>query len=212
MDDACVLTRSDGTRARSTDDLFRTHNRLVGGSIRPGPTSGNGRRAIEHKNSYSTDKSLLTTQRVYVDSHRGTFTERRWSRPRCRRALWPRLLRAGSRRQGLRRATRLGLRPQYPRRGQRTRTARRSSLSAARRPRQARSRGSAFRTFRPDPTSAREARRFVAETLSGLAFDIDCAQLLANELVINAVRHAGTDIQVAVSIDGQRPPRQRGRR
>ena len=58
------------------------------------------------------------------------------------------------------------------------------------------------RTFRPDPTSAGEARRFVAEALSGLAFDIDCAQLLANELVTNAVRHAGTDIQVAVSIDG----------
>ena len=57
------------------------------------------------------------------------------------------------------------------------------------------------RTFRPDPTSAGEARRFVGEALTGYAFDTDRAQLLASELVTNAIRHTSTKLQVEVTVD-----------
>lgn len=50
----------------------------------------------------------------------------------------------------------------------------------------------------PKTTSARAARRFVAAALvrSGLAGAAELAALLVNELVTNAILHAGTDIEV----------------
>jgi anti-sigma regulatory factor (Ser/Thr protein kinase) len=55
----------------------------------------------------------------------------------------------------------------------------------------------------PELHSAREARRFVDRALSGWdGADIrDYAVLLVNELVVNAIRHAHTPIEVRVAVD-----------
>lgn len=55
--------------------------------------------------------------------------------------------------------------------------------------------------FPAELTSAGEARRFVASTLDGLTAVevIDVAVLLTSELVTNAVVHAGSWVEVAVS-------------
>lgn len=57
--------------------------------------------------------------------------------------------------------------------------------------------------FPPEPASAGEARRFVLTALAetGVAGLSDTAMLLVSELVSNAVLHAGTPIEVLVSID-----------
>lgn len=54
-----------------------------------------------------------------------------------------------------------------------------------------------------DPRSAQAARRHVAEALHawGLADHVDCAALLVSELVSNAVRHAGTELELTVSAE-----------
>lgn len=65
---------------------------------------------------------------------------------------------------------------------------------------------SAVTAFAPEPTSATAARRFVRQTLesSGIAQTIcDRAELIASELVTNAVLHAGTGPTVSIRIDGQ---------
>ncbi|MEU9593725.1 SpoIIE family protein phosphatase [Streptomyces sp. NPDC048193] len=61
------------------------------------------------------------------------------------------------------------------------------------------------RRFPGEPRSAASARRFVRAALGDVAPDLaDTAQLLADELVTNAVLHAGTEIEVGVRVqDGQ---------
>ncbi|MFF9455634.1 SpoIIE family protein phosphatase [Streptomyces flaveolus] len=61
------------------------------------------------------------------------------------------------------------------------------------------------RRFPGEPRSAASARRFVRAALGGVAPDLaDTAQLLAGELVTNAVLHAGTEIEVDVRVhDGR---------
>ena len=56
--------------------------------------------------------------------------------------------------------------------------------------------------FAPQSTSAAAARRFVRQTLTdwGAAHLIDDAVLLTNELVTNAVVHAGTDVNVSCAL------------
>jgi PAS domain S-box-containing protein len=56
----------------------------------------------------------------------------------------------------------------------------------------------------PLPQSVRDARAFVRSTLTGTPVDhlIDDAQLAVSEVVTNAVVHAGTPIEVAVSVGG----------
>jgi anti-sigma regulatory factor (Ser/Thr protein kinase) len=55
----------------------------------------------------------------------------------------------------------------------------------------------------PEVRSAREARRFVDRALGGWdgADHRDYAILLVNELVVNAIRHAHTAIEVRVVVD-----------
>jgi anti-sigma regulatory factor (Ser/Thr protein kinase) len=55
----------------------------------------------------------------------------------------------------------------------------------------------------PEVESAREARRFVGRALQGWNGPQlrDHAVLLANELVVNAIRHARTPLEVRVSIE-----------
>jgi len=58
------------------------------------------------------------------------------------------------------------------------------------------------RQFEPQAASAAAARRFVRETLLGWGADdiVDDALLLTNELVTNAVVHAGTEVQVSCAL------------
>ena len=54
--------------------------------------------------------------------------------------------------------------------------------------------------FAPDPSSVRDARRFVVTTLIGWGLDhLDDAALLTSELAANAVIHARTSYAIAVS-------------
>jgi PAS domain S-box-containing protein len=56
-----------------------------------------------------------------------------------------------------------------------------------------------YRRLSPVPESAREARRFVTEALTGLDADIVATvELLTSELVTNAVLHASTELEVRV--------------
>lgn len=50
-----------------------------------------------------------------------------------------------------------------------------------------------------------DARRFVSSTLSGRLGreDVESAALLVSELVTNAVVHAGTEVEVQLSLDGR---------
>jgi anti-sigma regulatory factor (Ser/Thr protein kinase) len=59
-------------------------------------------------------------------------------------------------------------------------------------------------TLPPEPTSARACRRFLLSTLDEWDADqfADDAVLLLSELVTNAVLHAGTEIEVAIRLDG----------
>ena len=62
----------------------------------------------------------------------------------------------------------------------------------------------ASRRFEHDAQSARAARRFVSQVLTGWDSEegdlIDTVSLLVSELVTNAVVHAGTDVEVAVRL------------
>jgi len=55
----------------------------------------------------------------------------------------------------------------------------------------------------PEPASARACRRFLVATLEGWEADqfADEAVLLLSELVTNAVVHAGTEIQVTITLE-----------
>lgn len=56
-----------------------------------------------------------------------------------------------------------------------------------------------YRRLSPVPESAREARRFVSEALTGLDADVVATvELLTSELVTNAVLHASTELEVRV--------------
>lgn len=81
---------------------------------------------------------------------------------------------------------------------------------------------SAVMSLRPEPSSARQARRYVAERLVVLGYPeaAPAAELLVTELVTNAVLHARTPVQVSVEPRGPmvrvgvadnspRPPRRR---
>ncbi len=59
-------------------------------------------------------------------------------------------------------------------------------------------------TLPPEPASARLCRLFLVQTLESWGADsfADDAVLLSSELVTNAVLHAGTPIQVRVTLDG----------
>ncbi|MFV2121643.1 ATP-binding protein, partial [Streptomyces sp. Act-28] len=61
------------------------------------------------------------------------------------------------------------------------------------------------RRFPPEPRSAARARRFVRAALAGVAPDlVDTAELLAGELVTNAVLHARTEVEVSAGVvDGR---------
>ncbi len=60
-------------------------------------------------------------------------------------------------------------------------------------------------TLAPDPRSPGDARRFVASTLSSWSLDsvIDTAILLVSELVTNALLHARSGIELALSLDAR---------
>jgi anti-sigma regulatory factor (Ser/Thr protein kinase) len=60
-------------------------------------------------------------------------------------------------------------------------------------------------SLEPAATSARRARRFVAQTLREWGDDdlVEAAELLVSELVTNAVLHAGSAVEVTV--DGRWP-------
>ncbi|MFI0237667.1 SpoIIE family protein phosphatase [Streptomyces sp. NPDC016845] len=63
--------------------------------------------------------------------------------------------------------------------------------------------GAPSRWFAQGPRSVAEARRFVRSALDGVASDVvETAELLASELVTNAVLHARTEVEVAVHMDG----------
>ena len=57
-------------------------------------------------------------------------------------------------------------------------------------------------TLEPDPLSVRRARRTVAEALTAAGRDdlVDTATLLVSELVTNAIRHADSEVEVAVRL------------
>jgi anti-sigma regulatory factor (Ser/Thr protein kinase) len=59
-------------------------------------------------------------------------------------------------------------------------------------------------SLRPEASSARQARRYVAEQLEALGFPevAPAAELLVSELVTNAVLHARTSVQVGVEPHG----------
>jgi anti-sigma regulatory factor (Ser/Thr protein kinase) len=63
---------------------------------------------------------------------------------------------------------------------------------------------SADLTLRPEPSSVRTARRYVATSLeaAGLGEVADAAELLASELVTNAILHARTPLCVSVAFHG----------
>lgn len=74
----------------------------------------------------------------------------------------------------------------------------------------------------PDPSSVREARRYVRGELSAAGFHaaVFAAELLVSELVTNAILHARTavriaveprrdDVRIAVGDDSPLPPRRR---
>ena len=54
------------------------------------------------------------------------------------------------------------------------------------------------RTFPPVPSSVREARQFVTESLADTGVDAWAARLLVSELATNAVVHANTDYEVRI--------------
>jgi anti-sigma regulatory factor (Ser/Thr protein kinase) len=58
----------------------------------------------------------------------------------------------------------------------------------------------------PNPYSAREARRFIDRALGGWDGPErrDYAVLLVNELVVNAIQHAHTTLEVRVAVDPER--------
>jgi signal transduction histidine kinase len=58
--------------------------------------------------------------------------------------------------------------------------------------------------LRPEPSSVRDARRYVAAELSAAGFDgaVMSAELLVSELVTNAILHARTPIHVTVDTRG----------
>lgn len=58
------------------------------------------------------------------------------------------------------------------------------------------------RAFEPDASSARAARRFVAEALAACGVEPAEAVLVASELVTNVVIHARTDFLVTVTVGG----------
>ncbi|MFH9570713.1 SpoIIE family protein phosphatase [Streptomyces sp. NPDC017230] len=61
------------------------------------------------------------------------------------------------------------------------------------------------RRFPEEPVSAASARRFVRAALDGVTSELaDTAELLVSELVTNAVLHAHTEVEVAVSHDDRR--------
>ncbi|MEV6408170.1 SpoIIE family protein phosphatase [Streptomyces bobili] len=63
--------------------------------------------------------------------------------------------------------------------------------------------GAPSRRFALGPRSVAEARRFVRTALDGVASDVvETAQLLAGELVTNAVLHARTEVEVSARVDG----------
>jgi anti-sigma regulatory factor (Ser/Thr protein kinase) len=57
----------------------------------------------------------------------------------------------------------------------------------------------------PVPTSARQARRFVSDTLAQWGDEpyVEAASLLVSDLVTNAVLHAGSAVEVVVGHDGR---------
>ena len=62
-------------------------------------------------------------------------------------------------------------------------------------------------SFAPDLSSVQTARRFVERELQGSGIDDDTlfrVQVLTTELVSNAVRHAGTSVDVTVTSRGDR--------
>jgi anti-sigma regulatory factor (Ser/Thr protein kinase) len=63
---------------------------------------------------------------------------------------------------------------------------------------------SAVMSLRPEPSSARQARRYVAEQLVALGYPdaAPAAELLVTELVTNAVLHARTPVVVSVEPRG----------
>jgi anti-sigma regulatory factor (Ser/Thr protein kinase) len=61
-------------------------------------------------------------------------------------------------------------------------------------------------TLPPDLTSAAHARRFITRTLRAWRVPAlrEAAELLASELVANAIRHSHTDIEIRLRLDGRR--------
>jgi anti-sigma regulatory factor (Ser/Thr protein kinase) len=55
-------------------------------------------------------------------------------------------------------------------------------------------------SLRPEPSSVRDARRFVRSTLEGWHLDTDQAALMTSELATNAVLHARTEYTVTVTL------------
>jgi len=55
------------------------------------------------------------------------------------------------------------------------------------------------RTFAPVPSSVREARLFVADTVADTGVDAWAATLMVSELATNAVVHAKTSYEVRIS-------------
>lgn len=59
--------------------------------------------------------------------------------------------------------------------------------------------------LRPEPSSVRQARRYVSETLTAIGFDDagPTAELLVSELVTNAILHARSPLNVSVETRGE---------
>ena len=59
--------------------------------------------------------------------------------------------------------------------------------------------------LRPEPSSVRQARRYVSAELTALGFDdaSSTAELLVSELVTNAILHARSPLQVTVESRGE---------
>jgi anti-sigma regulatory factor (Ser/Thr protein kinase) len=60
-------------------------------------------------------------------------------------------------------------------------------------------------SFRPAPSSVRQARRYVSERLRAIGFDaaLFAAELLVTELVTNAILHARSTVTVTVERHGE---------
>jgi two-component sensor histidine kinase len=58
--------------------------------------------------------------------------------------------------------------------------------------------------LRPEPSSVREARRYVSDELTSVGFDgaAMTAELLVSELVTNAILHARTPVRLSVDVVG----------